>query len=108
MGRVNGEDLADNHPVEQHADCRQMQFDGWLGGGRLQHLYIGGDMNRLDLGERADLVPLEPREKMARGPIIGHTGVLIADRRGEKFDEPARCVFTGIGDHRRHDDVAAR
>jgi hypothetical protein len=62
-----------------------VQFDGRLGGRRLQHLYIGGDVDRLDVGQRADLVLLDPGEEVARGPVIGHAGVLVADRRGEKF-----------------------
>ena len=54
MSRVDGEDLTDNQPVEQHADRGQMQFYGRLGRRRLQHLYIGGDVDRLDVGEFAD------------------------------------------------------
>ena len=60
MRRVDGEDLADDQPVEQHADCREMQFDGRLGGRRLQHLYIEGDVHRLDVSQPADLVLLDP------------------------------------------------
>ena len=108
MRRIDGEDLADHQPVEQHADRREVQFDGRLGGCRLQHLYIGGDVNRLDVGQPADLVPLDPVEEVARGPVIGHAGVLVADRRRKKFEEALRGMVAGVGDHRRHGDCASR
>ena len=38
MRRVGGEDLADDQPVEQHADRGEVLFDGRLRGGRLQRL----------------------------------------------------------------------
>jgi hypothetical protein len=54
--RVHREDLAHDEPVEQHADGSQVHLHGRLSGRRLQHLYIGGDVDRLDVGEPADLV----------------------------------------------------
>jgi len=75
-----------------------MQFDGRLGGRRLQHLYIGGDVDRLDVGELANLVLLDPGKEVAGGPVIGHARVLVADRGGEEFQEPARCMVAGAGD----------
>jgi hypothetical protein len=32
--RVDGEDLADNEPIEQHPDRSEMQLANWLGGRR--------------------------------------------------------------------------
>jgi hypothetical protein len=64
--RIRGQNLADDKPVEQHANCGQMQFDGPLGGRRLQHLHIGGDVDRLDVGELADLVLLDPGKEVPR------------------------------------------
>jgi hypothetical protein len=74
MRRVDGEDLADDQPVEQHADRGQVLLDGRLGRcalfhGRtpgvahLQRLQIRGDMERLDIRELADAVLLEPEEE---------------------------------------------
>ena len=57
-------------------------------------------MNRLDIGEVADAVLLDPGKEVTRGPVIGHAGVLVADRRGEKLDEAARGVLAGIGNRR--------
>jgi hypothetical protein len=71
----------------------------------LQHLYIGGDVNRLDVGQPADLVPLDPAEEVARGLVIGHARVLVADRRREKFEKPLRGMIAGVGDHSRYDDL---
>jgi hypothetical protein len=34
-------------------------------------------MQRLDIGESADAVLLEPGEERAHGPVIGHVGVVI-------------------------------
>ena len=44
---------------------------------------------------------------MTRGPVIGHARVLVADRRGEKFEE-ARGMVAGVGDHSRHERRARR
>jgi hypothetical protein len=67
MRRVGGEDLADDEPIEQHANGRQVLLHRRLGSGRLQRLYIGGDMDRLDVGELAELVLLDPGEEVAHG-----------------------------------------
>ena len=100
--RVDCEDLADHEPVEQHPDRGEVQFDGRLGVRGLQPLDIGGDVDRLDVGEFADPVLLDPGEKVAGGPVIGHAGVLVADRGGEELQEAPRGVVTGIGNRGRH------
>jgi hypothetical protein len=58
MRRINGEDLADDEPIEQHADRGEVQFNDQLRGRRLQRLYIGRDVDRLDVGEFANPVLL--------------------------------------------------
>jgi hypothetical protein len=114
MGRVDCQDLADDKPVEQHADRSQVLLDGRPGRGALFHCGIAGvghlqrldirsDMERLDIDEPADAVLLEPGEERAHGPVIGHARVVVVDRGGEKIEEPACRSITGIGDHRRHD-----
>jgi hypothetical protein len=42
-------------------------------------------MRGLDISELADVMPVEPGEEGADGPIIGYAGVAVADRRGEEF-----------------------
>ena len=65
MRRVGREHLADDQPVEQHADGGEVLLDRRLGGGFLQRLDIGGDVQRLDVGELGDAVLFEPGEERA-------------------------------------------
>ena len=98
MRRVDREDLADDEPVEQHADrsqmlldgrpCRGALPDGAIAGIRhLQRLQIGGDVKRLDIGELADAVLFEPGEERADGPVIGQARVVVLDLGGKKIEE---------------------
>src|SRR6516165_8154454 len=48
------EDLADDEPIKQHANGREVLLDGRLGGRRLQSLDVGGDVHGLDISELAD------------------------------------------------------
>jgi hypothetical protein len=106
--RIDGEDLADDQPVEQHADRGQVLFHRGLRGRHLKRLYIGGDVNRLDIVELANAVLLDPGEEVAHGPVIGHPGVFVADLGGEKLNEASRRVIADIGDNRRHSERAAQ
>jgi hypothetical protein len=63
----------------------------------LESFDIGGDVDRLDIGELVDAVLRQPGKERARSPVIGQAGVLVADRGGEEFEEPARRVIAGIG-----------
>jgi hypothetical protein len=73
-----------------------------LGGRRLQHLYIGGNVNGLDVGELANLVLLDPGKEVTGGPVIGHASVFVADGGSEELNEPPRGMVAGAGDHSRH------
>jgi hypothetical protein len=44
-------------------------------------------VQRLDVGDAAELVLVAPGEEPADGPVIGHAGILVADGGGEKFQE---------------------
>jgi len=57
----------------------------------LQGLDISGDVDRLDVDELDNAVLFEPGEEIAGSPVIGQPGVLVADRAGEEFEEPARA-----------------
>ena len=63
--RVGGDDLAGDQPVEQHADGGQVLLDGRLLEILAERLDVGGDVQRLDVGELADLVLLAPGEEPA-------------------------------------------
>jgi hypothetical protein len=60
-----GRPAPDDEPVEQHAVRGYVQ----LGGRILQRPDIGGDVDRLDVDELADLVLLDADKEVARGPI---------------------------------------
>jgi hypothetical protein len=102
LRRVDDEQSAGDQPVEQHADCREVLFDGRLCPCRLQCLDIGGDVQRLDIVEFADVVAVEPAEERADGPVIGQAGVAVADLRGEEFEKAAGDIVAGGGDHPRY------
>jgi hypothetical protein len=102
MRRINRKHLVDDEPVEKHADRSKVLLDSRFRRGRLQRLYIGGDVQRLDIGKLADLVALDPAEEQAHGPVIGHARVPVTNLGGEKFKEAPRGMLAGVGDHRRH------
>jgi len=105
---VSREDLADDQPVEEDADRRQMLLHRRLGDGVLEPLDIGRDVQRLDADELVYAVLPEPGEEVAHGPVIGRARVLAADRGSEEFEKAAQCMLAGGGDERRDDDAAAR
>jgi hypothetical protein len=55
-------------------------------------------VQRLDIGDATDAVPIAPDEKIANRPVVCHAGVLVADGGGEELEEPARGLVAGIGD----------
>ena len=100
VGRIGGDDLAGDQPVEQHADGGEVLLDRRLLEILAERLDIGGDVQRLDVGELADLVLVAPGEEPHDGPVIGHARVLVADGGGEEFEEAARGLVAGVGDRR--------
>jgi hypothetical protein len=54
--RVGGDDLARHQPVEQHADRGEVLLDRRLLEILPKTLDIGGDVQRLDVGDLANLV----------------------------------------------------
>jgi hypothetical protein len=53
-------------------------------------------VKRLDVGELADLVALDPGEEFRRA-VIGHAGVPVADGGGEEFEEASSGVVASGG-----------
>jgi hypothetical protein len=72
-----------------------------------KRLDIGGDMERLDIGDLADLVLVAPGEEPRGGAIVRHAGVFVADGGGEEFQEAARGLVAGGGDHARYQHAVA-
>ena len=60
-------------------------------------------MQRLDIGDLADLVMVAPGEEPLGGPVISHAGIFVADGGGEEFEEAARGLVAGGGDNARHE-----
>src|SRR5260221_8935250 len=106
--RVAGEDLADDQPVEEHAEGGEVLLHGRLGELVLQDLDIGRDVQRLDADELGEAVRVAPREEVADGPVIGGARVLVAEGGGEEFEEAARRSLAGGGDDRRDRNAASR
>jgi hypothetical protein len=106
-GGIAGEDAASDEPIEQHADGGEVLLDGRLRHSLLERLYIGGDVERLDIDQRHDAGGFEPGEEVRHGPVIGHPGVLVPDGGGEEFEEAADGGVAGAGDRRRHGEAAA-
>ena len=63
-------------------------------------------MDRLDVGQLANVVLFEPGEERACRPVIGLARVAVADRRRKEFEKAADGALAGAGDRRRDDDVA--
>jgi hypothetical protein len=55
-------------------------------------------MQRLDIGELADLVLLAPGEEPTDRGHVGGPGVPVADGGGEECQEPVSGMLAGIGD----------
>jgi len=83
-------------------------FTGGLAAVACSVSIYAGDVQRLDVGEFADAVLLDPAIKVAHGPVIGHAGILIADLSCKEPEEAPGRVIAGASDHRLHGDYAPR
>jgi hypothetical protein len=83
------------------------RITGALGACDLQALYIGGDVERLDIDERSDFAAITPGEEVRDRPEVGLPGVLVADGGGKELQEAAHGGVAGAGNHRRHGQAAA-
>jgi len=71
-GRIGaGENLADDQPVEQHADRGEVLLDGRRAVAAAQHLDVGGDVMRAHRRERLDVLGVGPSEERAHGDGVG-------------------------------------
>ncbi len=62
MEHAHGDDLAGDEPVEQHADGSEVLLDRRFLEVLAERLDVGRDVQRLDVGELAQLVVLAPGE----------------------------------------------
>ena len=90
-GRVHRHDLARHKPVEQMADRGEALFDRRRRSRAAELLDIGGDMQRLHVGDRRDAGRLAPGQEFPRGDRVGAPGVPVADLGREEFQESVRA-----------------
>ena len=86
-GGIDRQNLADHQPVEQHADGGQPLFHGRrrkpAPEARRARVYV----------KQAKAGLVAPVEEFAGSPVVGFTGVRVADVRGKEFDEAAAGVL---------------
>jgi hypothetical protein len=99
--RVGSHDLTGHHPVEQHADAREVLLHGWSRAFVLQALDVGGDMNGLHILQPGHAAIFAPAQEVSGRAAVRRPRVCIADRNREEFEETQRGPVSGIGDQRR-------
>ena len=70
LATIGGDDLAGDQPIDQHADGGQVPLDRRLLEILTERFDVGGDMQRLDVSDLADLVPVDPSKKPHDGMVI--------------------------------------
>jgi hypothetical protein len=63
LATIGGDDLAGDQPIDQHADGGQVVIDRRLLKILTERFDVGGDMQRLDVSDLADLVPVDLSKK---------------------------------------------
>ena len=101
-GRVDRHDLAGDEPIEQMADRGEPLLDARRGELARAGLDPGGDVHRLDGGDRRHAGARAPGQEFLGGAGIGPARVRVADVGREEFEEAHRGALAGGGDERRH------
>ena len=101
-GRVERHDLPGDEPVEQVSEGGQAQ----LGGRRrvLAGLQLDprGDMQRLHIDDRRDVLVGAPGEEVSDRTSVGAPRVRVADGRREELEEADAGALTSFRDERRN------
>ena len=97
-GRVDRHDLAGDQPVEQVTDRSEPLLDARRGQLARAGLDPGGDVHRLDGGDRRHAGARAPGQKFLGGAGIGSPRVRVADVGREEFEEAHRGALAGGGD----------
>jgi len=99
-GRIVGQHVADDQPIEQHPHRGELLLHVWRRMGLLARLYICADINRPDRAERAPPC-FAPGEELAAGAGVGAAGIRVANVGGEEVDIAPGGRLAGGGDQRR-------
>ena len=101
---VEGQDLADDEPVEEHPQRREVLLDACRRARGRELLDIGRDHHRFHLVE-SDASALAPLGEASDGREVGEAGVPVPDVGGEELPEaPLRAL--GGGEERRRRRMA--
>ena len=101
---VEGQDLADDEPVEEHPECREVLLDARRRERGRELLDVGRDDHRLDLVE-SEASALAPPGEAAHGREVGKAGVPVPDVGGEELPEAPLRELRG-GEERRRRGVS--
>ena len=96
--------MADDEPVEEHPERREVLLDGRRRARPGELLDVGRDHHRLDLVER-EAPALAPPGEPAHGREVGEAGVPVPDVGGEELPEAPLGALCG-GEERRRRRVA--
>ena len=89
-GGVGRHGLADDKPVEQHAQRGELQLDGGSRDALLQLLDVGGDVDGLHVAEMAEASRLAPGGECGRRLAVGFARMRIPDIGGEELEDAFR------------------
>ena len=91
---IEGQDLADDEPVKEHAKGRQMLLDA-RGGEHSGELFdVSRDHHGLDLVER-ETAAVAPGGEAPGGGEVGEPGIGVSDVGGEELPEAALGLGAG-------------
>ena len=101
---VEGQDLADDEPVEEHPECREVLFDGRGRQLPRELLDVGRDRHGLDLVE-GEVSALAPLGEAPNGREVREARVPVPNVGGEELPEAPLGVLGG-GEERGRRRVA--
>jgi len=101
-GWVDLNDLADDEPVKEHANRRQVLLNGWGRVAPAEQLDIGRDVVGTERPQR-DALYVAPGAEGAYRNGIGGARVRVPDLRREEIDERVAGALATVGDEGRHD-----
>ena len=104
---VEGEDLADDEPVEEHPQRREVLLDGRRRTRGCELLEVGCDYHGLDLAQ-SEASALAPLREPAHGREVGEARVRIPDVGGEELPEAPLGPLGGGVERRRRRPARGR